>query len=376
MPLRDGANRAGRTVCARWRTDESALPAAPRKTLRFPKGAGVIALTAGGRQASTMQRRPEVSSRGMRSHPLVRDVLASASLAALLLTSACSTPVPAWTVVIRFVPPELARTSTTVDLFVLDRCGVDESSGSTPSPSRVRSQQTLRVYGNEVPALGDIPPSANIGLYARVRDASCQVIAAGCIGIDPRTVQNAQVVVPVTSVSGPGCDVGRSCADSRCMDADAGAIDSGGFDAISEDTTTIDAPMRPDVRDVVVTDVPNAEAMPDACVAPMTMCAGECVNTNLDERHCGSCTRSCVAPEVCRAGACVPCGPMLANCGGMCVDLSIDENHCGSCAMACAPLRRCCGADGCVDLDMNRANCGRCGNMCAVGLSCVMGTCR
>jgi len=52
-----------------------------------------------------------------------------------------------------------------------------------------------------------------------------------------------------------------------------------------------------------------------ACPAGATSCAAQCVDTNHDPDHCGTCDRGCGEAEVCHDGACsIACPPELTAC--------------------------------------------------------------
>lgn len=64
-----------------------------------------------------------------------------------------------------------------------------------------------------------------------------------------------------------------------------------------------------------------------------------------DPKHCGTCTHSCNADQICSSGACkAQCDPPLTKCAldggsagdaGVCFDLTSDPNHCAMCGNAC-----------------------------------------
>jgi len=127
-----------------------------------------------------------------------------------------------------------------------------------------------------------------------------------------------------------------------------------------------------------------------ACPAGATSCAAQCVDTNHDPDHCGTCDRGCGEAEVCHDGACsIACPPELTACARGCHDLRHDPAHCGACDNTCATGQVCgegaCGVncaggatrcgDVCADLRYDPANCGACGVACAKGGGCNEGTC-
>ncbi len=87
---------------------------------------------------------------------------------------------------------------------------------------------------------------------------------------------------------------------------------------------------------------------PDTCVAGTSLCAGACVDNQVDSNNCGGCGNACADGEVCNAGAC--CLDGLTNCSNACTDTNVDPNNCGGCDVGGA-------------------------NTCAVGNACVAGEC-
>lgn len=87
----------------------------------------------------------------------------------------------------------------------------------------------------------------------------------------------------------------------------------------------------------------------DGCRSDETDCAGTCVATESNPRHCGACGIACAPSEVCSMGACnaMGCSSMLVACDGACVDTDTDERHCGGCGDACASDATC-SAGACV----------------------------
>ncbi len=126
--------------------------------------------------------------------------------------------------------------------------------------------------------------------------------------------------------------------------------------------------------------------------APLTDCAGTCVDLASDPGNCGECGNACAG--TCQGGACLTglsgCGVGYILCNDVCVDPTSDPNHCGECNNACAGACQSggciadpgpCGAgqsvcpDGCRNLQLDHDNCGECGNGCGA-LQCVNGGCQ
>ena len=86
-------------------------------------------------------------------------------------------------------------------------------------------------------------------------------------------------------------------------------------------------------NDVNATNVNN-----QPCPLGMELCDGECVMTQLDDRHCGGCNQPCPAYASCDGtGFCeLSCPPGMEECAGTCVILATDTSHCGKCDHPCA----------------------------------------
>ena len=78
------------------------------------------------------------------------------------------------------------------------------------------------------------------------------------------------------------------------------------------------------------------------CAAPVTDCAGVCVNLQSSATNCGGCGRTCATGQSCVAGLCaLVCAAPTVVCGGACVNPQTDAAHCGTCGNACATGARC-----------------------------------
>lgn len=74
------------------------------------------------------------------------------------------------------------------------------------------------------------------------------------------------------------------------------------------------------------------------------LCAGACVNTQVDPANCGACGSACAAGEVCFSNGCAgSCPPGLTACAGTCVDTGSSNGHCGTCGDACPAGEGCLG---------------------------------
>jgi hypothetical protein len=87
----------------------------------------------------------------------------------------------------------------------------------------------------------------------------------------------------------------------------------------------------------------------------LTTCNEECVNLDIDERHCGACNTACADGYICVNGECeLTCQADLINCNDECINPNIDERFCGASG-------ECSG--------------GSAGNLCAPGEICSYGAC-
>jgi Domain of unknown function (DUF5060)/Stigma-specific protein, Stig1/Putative collagen-binding domain of a collagenase len=124
------------------------------------------------------------------------------------------------------------------------------------------------------------------------------------------------------------------------------------------------------------------------CPPDQTACGLDCVDTQSDPEHCGTCTNACPAPQVCSLGVCSEtCANGLEDCGGACVDTQSDADHCGACDTACAAGASCTGGQcdcpagtedcfgECADLQVDPDHCGSCGNACGQYEVCQSGGC-
>src|SRR5262249_295781 len=75
------------------------------------------------------------------------------------------------------------------------------------------------------------------------------------------------------------------------------------------------------------------------CQPGDTLCGDQCVDTDVDEAHCGACDQTCIG-GTCDGGECV-CPDGETNCGGTCANLDQDPKHCGSCDVACTDAEVC-----------------------------------
>ncbi len=127
------------------------------------------------------------------------------------------------------------------------------------------------------------------------------------------------------------------------------------------------------------------------CPGELESCDDICVDTERDERHCGSCGMSCDDGETCVDGTCdTYCPPGQQHCENGCFDLSTSPDHCGNCGSACAVGQVCsdgscavsCGGDFeacdgiCRDTSVDPNHCGGCEAACDIGEVCSNGACQ
>jgi hypothetical protein len=193
----------------------------------------------------------------------------------------------------------------------------------------------------------------------------------------PNVTQYLLIFVPTscfsaaTGCTSPGaCTVARRCDEQgltcgdegRCVPRDA-VLQTSDIDA---SRPAMDASGSDGVADVIA-DIAR-EAAPRCPGA--TECAGECVDTNDDARHCGGCGRACAAGQACVSATCTACVASRLMCGAECVDPETNAQHCGACGRACAADRQCSGAT--CSCPAGRSDCG--GPCLPTGAPCVVGT--
>lgn len=121
----------------------------------------------------------------------------------------------------------------------------------------------------------------------------------------------------------------NACVDLRSNNAHCGSCGNGcANDQFCEAGSCVDSP--------------DPEPDPDQCEDNESVCGDSCVDTDVDDEHCGSCGNSCSMDQSCDAGACVDlCGAGEMMCSNACIDVSSDEDHCGSCGNSCGDNQQC-----------------------------------
>jgi hypothetical protein len=150
----------------------------------------------------------------------------------------------------------------------------------------------------------------------------------------------------------PACDpLTTQCTQPVDSAADNSVVDAGS-DASGGTPDSRDAALDTAHDLNVPAEVGRDLAVPDgasACVLPMTICTGLCIDPQTSPGNCGGCGRPCGTQNGtpgCAAGAC-----SMSACGSGFLDCSADENT---------------SRDGCeTNGNTDSANCGRCGNVCS-----------
>lgn len=92
------------------------------------------------------------------------------------------------------------------------------------------------------------------------------------------------------------------------------------------------------VDQVIHVDLQNlpetAADTPLVCSGTSILCNGQCVDTNTNPNHCGTCDVTCPS-GACSAGTCVVCASGETGCGTQCQNLSTSPLNCGTCGNVC-----------------------------------------
>lgn len=136
----------------------------------------------------------------------------------------------------------------------------------------------------------------------------------------------------VVLVSIAGCAEIANVRDDLVFLPDGGGPGPGGDGAIAIDAA----------NDSTAPDGPTSTSDAAVCGEGETVCDDQCVNTQTDPLHCGTCRNACKSPQVCDRGQCKGgCTGTLVNCSGACVDTQTDESHCGACDQPCTSTQTC-----------------------------------
>lgn len=154
---------------------------------------------------------------------------------------------------LQVVPPALLEQASHVELGVVPSCEGELDEGPVLGNPLVRFAP-----GDSPPALGDSETGSR-GLYARLVNASCEVIASGCSPVNLSAGGSDILRVIVRDASGNACAAGESCRAGACIAG--GGIDASTTDALVDagppdvDPDPPDALFQPDVFDVGPTPV-------------------------------------------------------------------------------------------------------------------------
>ncbi len=124
-----------------------------------------------------------------------------------------------YTVTLEFSPPELAASSSWIELALVASCA-EQTLGGPPSGAR----QRIDLSRGSTPALDPAEPG-DAALYARAWSSDCQVVAAGCEPVVLEAGGSGVLTVTLRDVSGFGCDAGAVCTGGRCVSGDGGVSD-------------------------------------------------------------------------------------------------------------------------------------------------------
>ncbi|GEM_PF-1040999 len=109
-------------------------------------------------------------------------------------------------------------------------------------------------------------------------------------------------------------------------------------------TTPPTTPVTPVIPATPVVVQPPVVTPPSdiSCLKGQTLCSGQCVDLTSNDKNCGACGKTCVAPQTCVKGVCkLVCSSGLTNCANNCVDLRSDEHNCGACGHICLKGQSC-----------------------------------
>ncbi len=264
--------------------------------------------------------------------------------------------------------------------------------------------------------LGDLPPSSDAGVGCRDNtDCSanefgfrvCEASTGTCVACSSANRGSCTVGQYCTAAN--RCEVGCA-ADSDCA-SDAGTFRCDVMRHVCVGCTRDDQCSAGSVCGTAATCVPGCNDR-QACPDAENCCSGQCRRVQGDISNCGTCGRTCSAPNgasACALGQCTvaACNPGFGDCDAMptngCeTDTNTAGSHCGQCGRACpmgpnaTPVcasGRCgllcatgfadCDGDsanGCeVDTQTTAGHCGMCGAQCSAGANatgrCAMGRC-
>ncbi len=328
----------------------------------------------------------------------------------------------------RHHPPQVALWMAAVLWAVFALYGCDSATEEQP-PIDDLTDPTDAATTPDTTAV-DVPPWCG--------ELACSASQACCDGacVDPQTAPSHCGGCGVTCGAGEVCIGGRcACSNGRafeicsedaqtccsgigCVDVASDPLHCGrclrdcGVGEVCEDGLCACGALRIEVgfacgaSQICCGDPPSCHSEIDEacrcgagfCGAGQVCCLGDdglgnevsqCVRTDRDEAHCGTCGVECAAGQGCIGGHC-SCDPEREDCdnnpkNGCEAPLRVDRNNCGGCGVACAPGEVCDGLglcelrcqphleqcdNLCTDLSQDRAHCGTCDTACAPGEVC------
>jgi hypothetical protein len=120
---------------------------------------------------------------------------------------------------------------------------------------------------------------------------------------------------------------------------------------------------------------------PNTCPGSEQMCAGKCVDTQLDQDNCGMCNQKCSSGDTCRLGSCMAVSPGAAcmvdtDCGGTgrCDPAAAGWSG-GYCLYPCATAADCGPGGVCYPFGSTNLCLAKCAtvNDCRNGYACIQG---